>query len=60
MFSTGDEVRMIGAPVQRGVVVEVSGAKIVVQYPPTRGELAPIWIDYAIAWEFDPELFLEW
>ena len=58
MFYVGNEVRMRGAPCQRGIVAGVDGAKIAVQYPPHSDELAPLYIDWYTHWEFDPEFFL--
>ena len=55
MFAIGDEVRMRGAPCQRGKVVETRGAKIVVEY-----EDGLHYIDWNTHWEFDPEFFLIW
>jgi len=60
MFAVGDEVRMRGAPCQRGIVVGVDGAKIVIQYPSRGEQLAPDYIDWHTHWEFDPEFFLVW
>lgn len=61
MFAIGDEVRMRGAPCQRGIVAGVDGAKIAVQYPPNQGVLYGVaYVDWHTHWEFDPEFFLIW